>query len=549
MATQLQVESVRVKYCDGKIECPLMDDECGTECRSQRPENNKKCFTNSTSCKLNVSDHAQSGFTVVQGCPWTFQCENSNQSIDVGKMCDFVEDCELGSDESYCSGKTHFYCESGEPKYIPMEKDEDDVTDCADRSDECKETIFDTLRFNRTATQLFKTLVWMIILTILAGNTAVIVIHADTLRKLKRRNTISFTDHLMLMHLALADLLMGVALVITTLLVFVECENEIDFLVARYNLFCTLCGVLTTVSSQTAVNLLVVLTGYRLYVTRRPFQSQQISFRTGQALAALAWLIGGTFALTPLFVEAFTQNRWHKYSAYLNGGNDAKASVAEYERRTDRIFEYFNKSGSLAHTGGVYTIETAGNGSYEDRRLDVYGSDGFYVSSPICFPDIFTHISPNNVMALAMMTYNAAALVFLAAAYTYIYVFAAAGSRLPKRLSRTATARDERNGRIKRRIFYIVLTDFLCWLPIIVFAFVRAKFTGLDVEVFQTLSVIIFLPLNSALNPVIYTQVHSVVYDKLKRATSTAAAAAVSLGSRATSTTGVKLEETAESRL
>ncbi|XP_012939299.1 G-protein coupled receptor GRL101 [Aplysia californica] len=72
-------------------------------------------------------------------------------------------------------------------------------------------------------------------------------------------------------------------------------------------------------------------------------------------------------------------------------------------------------------------------------------------------------------------------------------------SALPLRTSRESK---ERN--LVKRFFFIVITDFVCWIPIIVIKIVALA--GVEISGALYAWVIVFiLPVNSALNPLLYT--------------------------------------------
>ena len=55
-----------------------------------------------------------------------------------------------------------------------------------------------------------------------------------------------------------------------------------------------------------------------------------------------------------------------------------------------------------------------------------------------------------------------------------------------------------------RRIFLIILTDFLCWFPISLLGIAALAGARIPPQVYAWVAVFI-LPLNSALNPLLYT--------------------------------------------
>jgi len=65
--------------------------------------------------------------------------------------------------------------------------------------------------------------------------------------------------------------------------------------------------------------------------------------------------------------------------------------------------------------------------------------------------------------------------------------------------------KDNRMLKLKKRILYIILTDTLCWLPIIIMSFMSYSGFKLVGEV-NPVSAIVILPINSAINPLIYSR-------------------------------------------
>ena len=61
----------------------------------------------------------------------------------------------------------------------------------------------------------------------------------------------------------------------------------------------------------------------------------------------------------------------------------------------------------------------------------------------------------------------------------------------------------------------IVATDIACWLPIIVFTY--ASYFGLEIpDIVTPLSSIVLLPINSFVNPFLYSRVEVILYDMFK---------------------------------
>ena len=69
--------------------------------------------------------------------------------------------------------------------------------------------------------------------------------------------------------------------------------------------------------------------------------------------------------------------------------------------------------------------------------------------------------------------------------------------------------------RLMVRIFLIVFTDVAGWLPVIVFTY--ASYLGYKIpEVIHPIFSIILLPINSLLNPVLYSRIKTVLFKLFK---------------------------------
>ena len=97
--------------------------------------------------------------------------------------------------------------------------------------------------------------------------------------------------------------------------------------------------------------------------------------------------------------------------------------------------------------------------------------------------------------------------------------------------------RDEQNKRMQRKLLRIVVSDLLCWIPVSIMAFCRLAGQVLLAEMFSLFYVISFvvagvdipldsylpvgliiIPINSALNPFLYSDLPDVIWNKLEPA-------------------------------
>jgi len=72
---------------------------------------------------------------------------------------------------------------------------------------------------------------------------------------------------------------------------------------------------------------------------------------------------------------------------------------------------------------------------------------------------------------------------------------------------------------MQRKIYRLLVTDFCCWVPITIMAFI--KFSGVHLSgIAYVVSAILLLPINSALNPILYSDVFDKFVDAIRNCNS-----------------------------
>ncbi|KAK3782892.1 hypothetical protein RRG08_002521 [Elysia crispata] len=124
----------------------------------------------------------------------------------------------------------------------------------------------------------------------------------------------------------------------------------------------------------------------------------------------------------------------------------------------------------------------------------------FYGRSGVC---LALHVTPAqppgweySVSVFLVLNF----LSFLIIAFSYIWMFFVAkktrsAARVPESKTEAAMA---------RRMTFIVVTDFACWVPIILLGFVSLGGVRTSNDIYAWVAVV-FLPVNSAINPLLYT--------------------------------------------
>ncbi|CAK8675565.1 unnamed protein product [Clavelina lepadiformis] len=76
------------------------------------------------------------------------------------------------------------------------------------------------------------------------------------------------------------------------------------------------------------------------------------------------------------------------------------------------------------------------------------------------------------------------------------------------------SANKDKSKKLQNKVLRLVVTDFCCWVPISIMAFIN--FSGIPVSnVVYAVSAIILLPINSALNLILYSDFIDIIGNKI----------------------------------
>uniref|UniRef100_A0A8D2DL44 G-protein coupled receptor 106 n=1 Tax=Sciurus vulgaris TaxID=55149 RepID=A0A8D2DL44_SCIVU len=144
---------------------------------------------------------------------------------------------------------------------------------------------------------------------------------------------------------------------------------------------------------------------------------------------------------------------------------------------------------------------------------DYFGN--FYGKNGVCFPLYYDQTEDIGSRGYSLGIFlGVNLLAFLIIVFSYITMFCS----IQKTALQTAEVRNHigKEVALANRFFFIVFSDAICWIPV----FVVKILSLLRVEIPGTITswiVIFFLPVNSALNPILYTLTTSFFKDKLKQ--------------------------------
>ncbi|XP_039257513.2 uncharacterized protein LOC120334123 isoform X1 [Styela clava] len=553
------------KYCDGVIDCELMGDDeshCIDEfyrfyCNSTRPgyvsiSEDKVCdgILDCTDGKDEIADVCKDS-----GRSNRFRCSVRGGlmiSIDSRNLCDFSKNCDNETDEMNCTDD-RFYCENGQPLYVMNSQKRDGIGDCSDWSDECptinKSTSIDAFssRYELIESSVLRTIIWIMALLAIIGNAAVIIREIIKLRQKTKITPAMRANRLLILNLALADFLMGIYLislcVMTLKMQGDYCSRDLAW---RSSKTCIGLGVLSVAASETSVITMILLTGCRLYAISNPFQSSRkpsprhlLIFILGSWMTSL---ILGLLPLTPGLSRIFVSGVKFKNNPFATAISTPLAT-------TKQMFSQMvlTKSENISQANVAELNTFLEQASWDDLKNDatkyfdfnyfdpeIYW--GYYSTASVCIPKFFiTRSDPAWVFSFILTLFNFVAFTFVVVAYISIYFKSRKDvnvrgpqkndeknmkwKRISSRRSQTKTHDEVHHKRglaMQRKILRLIITDFCCWVPICIMSF--CKLAGVNIQdTAYAVAAIVLLPINSALNPILYSDMVDAVYKKIQR--------------------------------
>ena len=292
--------------------------------------------------------------------------------------------------------------------------------------------------------------IWVIGIMSLVGAVFVIVWRL-VFREKKKKNMI---QSIMLMHLAGSDGLMGIYLIIVGVKDAIwSGQYYLHDYKWRSSLSCQITGAIAVLSSEVSVMLISLLSADRVKNIVFPYCGRALTYKVTHILCFTIWIIGSIIAFLP--------------------------------------------------TVGIDYFGSPQRGHH------------FYGRSVVCLP---LQLSPDKPAgweySVAMFVgLNFAFVFFVIVAYLMIFFKSFASSRrLAKqgtereKKARSRAANKKRETALAKRVFFIILTDCLCWLPIVVIGMRSLLEKSFTVPGDLSVWIAVFvLPVNSAINPILYT--------------------------------------------
>ena len=457
--------------CDGRPECSDLSDECYC---SNRPE-----FCNHTYHEdYNIGDRYCDGMeddfynitsnsTCPKGfeelnCPKRIFCKAGNKiSIDIDQICDGKQDCDDNSDERDCKNN---------PKRLFSSNSE------------------------MIANPVLKSCFWIMAILVISGNLYVII---STFRHFKTANVLKSIkfQHLIVVNISIADFIMGIYLLMIAFYsaYYSGYYGQVDF-EWRSSLRCSIIGSLAVLSSQTSCISMSFLTSHRLYTIRKPFST--ISSLIYKLIFTLVWSISFVIAVLPILPQ---MSEYYVHSVEFSN---------RFTHSSIRDKQYITKFACrLAKLNNISIENNVDNWdsikSFFKINFPEYSPGvefGYYSQTSVCMPRFYVVQGEDGwEYSLGIILINFCCFVFIFAGYILIYRHSTKNDN-----EIGNNQRNTENKRMQRRISRIIITDFMCWIPICIMTFVKLSGIYVD-DVAYIVSAGLLLPINSAFNPLLYS--------------------------------------------
>ena len=465
--------SIFATVSDGRPECKDYSDECQCQdppafcndsCRSLIPMGDRYCdgvvdtawqFINNTGCPQ--------GFDELN-CSKRFRCKaNGKISIDVLQLCDGKSDCDDGLDEQNCPSASN------------------------------RKTIFSS-DTEMIANPIIKSAFWIIGLIVIFGNAYVIITTVVFLKKRSPIDSIGF-QRVIILNIAIADFIMGIYLLTTAAFseYFSGYYGDVD-LEWRSSLSCSFIGSLAVISSELSCFLLVVLMAFRLKNISRAIESLTSSLRPWKVCIIFAWLLSLVLSFAPL-LNATSRYFTHSFS-YSSSFQNGTWNASNLEQFACRFAVLANSTmtnhGNEFHSAAKFVESNL----LRDSSVHLFG---YYGGTSVCLPRFYVGLGESSwEYTIAVITINFLSFLFIALGYVLMYKFSSKSSKTVR-----SSKSKEQTAKMQKRIARIIATDFCCWIPISILAYVRLGIVFSDIA--YQISAVILLPINSALNPFLFS--------------------------------------------
>ena len=474
----------------------------------------------------------------------TYVADFKSNSYQISKECEMSSQLLMHTDSEYCSQNASCCLSKDLGKIFGK-------TPCGLDYD-CKDvSLYNSeqeLNWNKAEMKTLLAFEFLVGFFAIVGNIVVIVNSTLVLRRNARITSKEIKVYnILLLNLAVADFLMGVYVIGVTTggLTSIVSQTKLAFKDNKTfqwlsHSVCSGLGTINFVSSQVSVSALVAISCLRLYGVYYPYRKLNLKVIT--AVAAMVWVFWIAISCIPILrFEPFKTNFVDEVE-FPDKENLKKLRYFHFRYILQMMLIKISKfCGFSLNNGYIVRGRMEWDNLFElAKNLKVFTDEdlkgitylSYYSVRRICAPRFLVHhFNKFFYFSIIVLAFNSASftIIFLAqlgiakksfdapeakkkSCSNWIRIFEYASKSQNPMLKR----REIENQRMRRQMFLIVATDFCCWIPITVISSFYTSYTAqLDVceflkfreesEEWFYIFAIIVLPLNSVINPFLYS--------------------------------------------
>ena len=432
-----------------------------------------------------------------------FFCKDGLACLTYDKVCNLVDDCGDGSDESMCDN--HFQCEESR-EYISLNQKCDRILHCLDLSDECNDSCGGTIIKGSIG---LKVMAWLIGIVAISFNLYSLMKNIINFRAC--RSEAAFITNGLVILINIGDFLIGIYLMLLASFDSYygskHCKMQTEWLTSTT---CVSLGIVNFLGSEISLFSMTALSIIRavgsvqntLSVPKDTSRKSVVKIIT---IAISFLLISFLISYWPMFqsFEDYFVNgvRYEKHNTLFLG-------CPSKRKHMSILGEYY---GRMRPTGGllswsqinalIASMFSKDYGGIRKETLSFYGND------PVCVFKYFVRMGdPQKYFSLVILGLNCLCFVTITVSYFAIALASRNSIRTLKSKAENKTQNsvaEDTNARLQRVVHMIILSDFLCWIPFTITCWLHF-FNVVDAEPWYPTFSILVLPINSVVNPVLY---------------------------------------------